>query len=91
MKPFILFGSSIIIIGILISAVAFINKENEIPTNHLEVELHDIGHQLLLSVKDSSSWVLPVKKLNENKLDNLCQDETKHPLSKITEKSLFQS
>ncbi|MBL0357727.1 MAG: winged helix-turn-helix transcriptional regulator [Chitinophagaceae bacterium] len=66
MKPFILFGSSIMIIVILISAVAFINKKNEIPENHLEVVLRDIGHQLLLSAKDSSSRVLPVKKLNEN-------------------------
>ena len=66
MKPFILFGSSIIIIGILISAVAFITKKNEIPANHLEVVLRDIGHQLLLSAKDSSSRVLPVKQLNEN-------------------------
>ncbi len=66
MKPFILFGSSIMIIVILISAVAFINKKNEIPEKHLEVVLRDIGHQLLLSAKDSTSRVLPVKKLNEN-------------------------
>ena len=66
MKRFILFGSSIIIVGILISAVAFINKRNEIPANHLEVVLRDIGHQLLLSAKDSTSRVLPVKKVNEN-------------------------
>ena len=66
MKPFILFGSSIIIIVILISAVASINKKDEIPEKHLEVVLRDIGHQLLLSAKDSSSRVLPVKKLNEN-------------------------
>src|SRR4051812_26160735 len=65
MKPFILVGSSIIIIVILISAVAFINKKNEIPEKHVEVVLRDIGHQLLLSAKDSSSRVLPVKKLNE--------------------------
>ena len=67
MKPFILFGSSIIIIVMLISAVAFINNKNEIPEKHLEVVLRDIGHQLLLSAKDSSSRVLPVKKINENK------------------------
>ena len=67
MKPFILFGSSIIIIVMLISAAAFINNKNEIPGKHLEVVLRDIGHQLLLSAKDSSSRVLPVKKLNENK------------------------
>jgi len=66
MKPFMLFGSSIIIIGILISAVAFTSKKNEIPENHLEVVLRDTGHQLLISAKDSSSRVLPIKKLNEN-------------------------
>ena len=65
MKRFILFGSSIIIVGILISAVEFINK-SEIPENHLEVVLRDIGHQLLLLAKDSTSRVLPVKKVNEN-------------------------
>ncbi len=66
MKPFILFGSSIMIIAILIPAVAFISKENEIPEKHVEVVLRDLGHQLLLTAKDSSSRVLPVKKLNEN-------------------------
>src|SRR3981189_670370 len=66
MKPFILFGSSIMIIAVLIPAVAFISKKNEIPEKHVEVVLRDIGHQLLLTAKDSSSRVLPVKKLNEN-------------------------
>jgi hypothetical protein len=66
MKRFILFGSSIIITGILIAAVAFNNTKNEIPANHLEVVLRGIGHQLLLSAKDSSSRVLPIKKINEN-------------------------
>jgi len=61
-----MFGSSIIIIVILIFAAAFINKKNEIPGKHIEVVLREIGHQLLLSAKDSSSRVLPVKKLNEN-------------------------
>jgi len=55
------------IIVILISAVASINNKNEIPANHLEVVLRDLGHQLLLTAKDSTSRVLPVKKLNENK------------------------
>jgi DNA-binding winged helix-turn-helix (wHTH) protein len=55
-----------IIIAILISAVAFINNKHEIPEKHVEVVLRDIGHQLLLSAKDSSSRVLPVKKLKEN-------------------------
>ena len=66
MKPFTLFGSSIMIIVILISAVAFINKKNEIPDKHIEVVLRNLGHQLLLTAKDSTSRVLPVKKLNEN-------------------------
>src|SRR3982750_523402 len=64
MKPFALVGSSMMIIVILISAAAFINNKNEIPEKHLEVALRDLGHQLLLSAKDSSSRVLPVKKLN---------------------------
>ena len=54
------------VIAVLIAAVAFSNKKNDIPANHLEVVLRDIGHQLLLSAKDSSSRVLPVKKLNEH-------------------------
>jgi DNA-binding winged helix-turn-helix (wHTH) protein len=66
MKPFILFGSSIIIIFILIAAIRAINKKDEIPQKHIEVVLRNIGHQLLLSAKDSSSRVLPVKQLNEN-------------------------
>ncbi len=66
MKPFILFGSSIMIIAILIAAVAFSNNRTEVPGKHVEVVLRDLGHQLLLSAKDSSSRVLPVKKLNEN-------------------------
>jgi Transcriptional regulatory protein, C terminal len=64
MKPFILFGSSIVVVVILIAAVAFSNKKNEIPEKHVEVVLRDIGHQLLLSAKDAESRVLPVKKLN---------------------------
>jgi DNA-binding winged helix-turn-helix (wHTH) protein len=54
------------IIAILIPAVAFISKKNEIPEKHVEVVLRDLGHQLLLAAKDSSSRVMPVKKLNEN-------------------------
>jgi hypothetical protein len=66
MKPSIFVGSSIIIIVILISAVAFINQKNEVPEKHVEVVLRYLGHQLLLSAKDSTSRVLPVKKVNEN-------------------------
>lgn len=66
MKPSIVLGSSLMIIVILITAVAFVNNKNEIPEKHIEVVLRDIGHQFLLSAKDSSSRVLPIKKLNAN-------------------------
>ena len=65
MKPTILLGSSILVIVILIAAVAFSNKKNETPVNHLEIVFRNIGHQLLLTAKDSTSSVLPVKKINE--------------------------
>ena len=66
MKPFTLFGSSIMIIVMSITAVAFISKKHEIPEKHIEVVLRDLGHQLLLTAKDSTSRVLPVKQLNGN-------------------------
>ncbi|WP_255155010.1 helix-turn-helix domain-containing protein [Ferruginibacter sp. HRS2-29] len=50
----------------MIPAVAFVNKKDGIPEKHVEVVLRDLGHQLLLTAKDSSSRVLPVKKLKEN-------------------------
>src|SRR6187200_1157138 len=66
MKPFTLVGSSMMIIVVLISAFAFINKKHDIPGKHVEVVLRDLGHQLLLTAKDSSSRVMPVKQLNEH-------------------------
>ena len=51
----------------MITAVAFISKKHEVPEKHLEVVLRDLGHRLLLSAKDSTSRVLPVKKINENR------------------------
>lgn len=66
MKRFLLFGSSILLTGVLIFAVVFINNKKEIPANHVDVVLRDIGHQLLLSAKDATSRVLPVKKINEH-------------------------
>ncbi|MBK8089041.1 MAG: winged helix-turn-helix transcriptional regulator [Chitinophagaceae bacterium] len=66
MKPFILLGSSIIITAVLISAAAFSNQKKDIPEKHAEVVLRNLGHQLLLTAKDSSSRVMPVKKLNEH-------------------------
>ena len=67
MKPFTLIGSSIVILVIMITAVAFISKKDEIPDKHLEVVLRDLGHRLLLSAKDSTSRVMPIKKINENR------------------------
>lgn len=67
MKPFALFGSSIMILVILVTAAAFISKKEEIPEQHLEVVLRDLGHRLLLTAGDSTSRVLPVKKINENR------------------------
>src|SRR5215510_4105219 len=73
-KPFTLFGSSILIIVILVSAVAF-NKSNEVPEKHVEVVLRNVGHQLLLAAKDSSSRVLPIRKLKENSYQISFQDD----------------
>ncbi|QHS63484.1 helix-turn-helix domain-containing protein [Chitinophaga agri] len=64
MKPFMLFGALIMITITSISTVTFINRRNDIPEKHLEVVLRDLGHQLLLAAKDSTSRVLPVRKLN---------------------------
>lgn len=66
MKPLMLFVSTTIIVVISIAAVASLNTGNESPAKHAEVVLRSIGHQLLLSAKDSSSRVLPVKKVNEH-------------------------
>ena len=55
------------ILIVLVTAAAFISKKEEIPEKHLEVVLRDLGHQLLLSANDSTSRVLPVKKLNEKR------------------------
>lgn len=75
MKPLTLIGSSILIIVILFFALAFISKEEEIPEKHFEVVLRDLGHQLLLSAKDSTSRVLPVKKLSSDRYQISFQNE----------------
>ncbi len=66
MKPFILFGSAVMIIVTLITGFAFINQKNELPEKHVEVVLRTIGDELLRTVGDTSSRVLPVKKINES-------------------------
>ena len=59
-----------LLVGFSLSAVvfamAFANVKAEQPDKHLEVVLRNIGHQLLLHAKDSTSRVLPVKAVNEN-------------------------
>jgi DNA-binding winged helix-turn-helix (wHTH) protein len=67
MKPLTLIGSSILVLVILVTAAAFISKKEEMPEKHLEVVLRDLGHRLLLTAGDSTSRVLPVKKINENR------------------------
>ena len=64
MKLRIAFATSLLLIATFIFAVAFINKKQELPEKHVEVVLRDIGHRLLLTAKDSSSRVLPIKKVN---------------------------
>lgn len=76
MKLIILFGTSLLLIFILISGAAFINKKNETLEKHTEVILREIGHKLLLTAKDSSSRVLPVKKVNEHTYQISFQNET---------------
>ncbi len=66
MKSFMLFGFSSILIVVLISGVASFQHKDEIPANHVEVVLRNLGHQLLLSARDSTSRVLPIKKINDH-------------------------
>jgi hypothetical protein len=66
MKHFIILGFSIVVAFVMISAFAVISDKKPISDKHLELMLRDIGHKLLLQANDSSSRVLPIKKLNEN-------------------------
>ncbi len=61
---FLLWSSFILIV--LVSIFAFVNVRSESSDAHLEVVFRNIGHQLLLHSKDSTSRVLPIKKINEN-------------------------
>lgn len=66
MKRFhFLLGSSFALI-VLVSIFAFLNFRNETSNKHLEVVLRNIGHQLLLQSKDSTSRVMPVTIINEH-------------------------
>lgn len=48
------------------ATVSFASKKAETSEKHVEIVLRDLGHQLLLTAKDSTSRVMPVKKLGEH-------------------------
>lgn len=52
-------------VTLVVFTMAFVNA-NEPPDKHLEIVLRNIGHQVLLHSKDSTSRVLPVETINEN-------------------------
>ncbi len=64
MKQYSLFAA--LSVSMILFAMAFVKKENDQPDKHLEIVLRNIGHQVLLHSKDSTSRVLPVKAVNEN-------------------------
>jgi hypothetical protein len=50
----------------ILSAKSFMSKkEDTFSEKHLNIVLRNIGHQLLLQARDSTSTVLPIKKINE--------------------------
>ncbi|SMC42361.1 helix-turn-helix domain-containing protein [Moheibacter sediminis] len=65
MKHFYYFLSVAVSLMLFVAAMAFMNTKKELPDKHLEVVLRNIGHELLLHSKDSTSRVLPVKMINE--------------------------
>lgn len=75
MRPLLLFGSSVLIVVVLIAALAFNNTTNDLPEKHVEVVFRNIGHQLLLAARDSTSRVLPVRKLDDNTYQVSFQNE----------------
>jgi DNA-binding winged helix-turn-helix (wHTH) protein len=71
-----IFALILLAVGIL-SAKSFMGKrEDTFSEKHLNIVLRNIGHQLLLQVGDSTSIVLPVKKIN----DQTFQIEFQHEL-----------
>ena len=64
MKQYSFFA--VLSVSIFIVALAFVKKNNEHPDKHLEIVLRNIGHQVLLHSKDSTSRILPIKTVNDN-------------------------
>ena len=66
MKRFYYFLFAILSVTLTVFTMAFVNAISGHPDKHLEIVLRNIGHQVLLHSKDSTSRVLPVKTVNEN-------------------------
>ena len=66
MKRFYYFLVAILSVTLTVFTMAFVNAINEHPDKHLEIVLRNIGHQVLLHSKDSTSRVLPIETVNEN-------------------------
>jgi DNA-binding winged helix-turn-helix (wHTH) protein len=66
MKPFFIFLAAVLIPAGLISAFVCRDPKDEHSEKQVELVMRNIGHQLLLRSNDSTSRVLPVKKINEN-------------------------
>jgi len=65
MKRFYYFLFAILSVTLAVFTMAFINAKNEHPDKHLEIVLRNIGHQVLLHSKDSTSRVLPIETVNQ--------------------------
>jgi Transcriptional regulatory protein, C terminal len=60
-----IFASLLLAVGML-SALSFVGKKQDtFSEKHLNIVLRNISHQLLLQAGDSTSIVLPIKKINE--------------------------
>lgn len=71
-----IFALILLAVGIL-SAKSFMGKrEDTFSEKHLNIVLRNVGHQLLLQAGDSTSIVLPIKKIN----DQTFQIEFQHEL-----------
>ena len=66
MKRFYYFLIAILSVALTVFTMAFVNAINEHPDKHLEIVLRNIGHQVLLHSKDSTSRVLPIETVNDN-------------------------
>jgi hypothetical protein len=64
MKQYSIFA--VLSVSMIIVALAFVKNSNEQPDKHLEIVLRNIGHQVLLHSKDSTSRVMPIKAVNDN-------------------------